>query len=135
MLVYNYHPITLEYTGCSEADPDPLDEGRWLIPACASTIAPPEAVSGKIRVFMNGAWAFEDICESPTLATEIEDTAEQKRINEILTQLESIDLQSIRPLRAIASGTQTTIDLVRLNTLDAQAQLLRDELALISASV
>ena len=47
MLVYNYHPITLEYTGCSEADPDPLDEGRWLIPACASTIAPPEAVSGK----------------------------------------------------------------------------------------
>ncbi|WP_353847390.1 tail fiber assembly protein [Pseudomonas sp.] len=46
--IYCCHPTTLEYIGTAKADPDPLDVGRWLIPAYAYTDAPPSAGSGQV---------------------------------------------------------------------------------------
>ena len=134
MLVYNYHPVTLEYTGSSEADPDPLDDGCWLIPSSSTLIAPPDPESGKYRIFINDAWAFESIPVEPLAPPVAEETAEKKRINEIISLLDALDLQSIRPLRAIASGTQTAMDTEKLAFLDDQARLLREELALLSGA-
>ena len=51
MKVYNYSAITGAFTYEEEADPDPLIEGRWLIPACATTIAPPSASADEIVAF------------------------------------------------------------------------------------
>jgi len=42
MKVYNYNPNNKVYTSVEDADPDPLIPGRWLIPAHATTIKPPE---------------------------------------------------------------------------------------------
>lgn len=60
MRVYHYHEITREYLGSSEAMEDPMEPGRWLIPAWATTIAPPEAVEGKVRYFDGLEWAYRD---------------------------------------------------------------------------
>lgn len=47
----------------------------------------------------------------------------------ILRELDAIDLQSVRPLRAKLAGTATAEDEARLASLEAQAQTLRTELA------
>lgn len=51
MKVYNYNPNNKAYTFGEEADPDPLIPGRWLIPAHATTIEPPEVKEGEVACF------------------------------------------------------------------------------------
>lgn len=138
MLVYNYHPITKEFTGFSEADEDPLDKGKWLIPASATVTPPPELIDGKYRAFIDGSWALINIPSDPIVVADIqpiviEEAEEQRRGKEIISLLEAIDVKSIRPLRAIASGSASTEDVEALGNLDAQAQSLREELAKILA--
>lgn len=41
MLIYNYHPDSGEFMGTSEADPNPVETGEFIIPAHATTIEPP----------------------------------------------------------------------------------------------
>lgn len=60
MKIYHYDQHTGEYMGDGEAAADPLEPGRWLIPAWATTIAPPEAVEGKVRYFDGLEWAYRD---------------------------------------------------------------------------
>jgi hypothetical protein len=45
MTVYNYHPVSGQFTGASEAEPSPMSPGEFLIPAYATDVAPPEACS------------------------------------------------------------------------------------------
>lgn len=47
MEIYCAHPLTREYLGPSIADPDPLEDGAWLIPAHAYTDAPPAVPAGQ----------------------------------------------------------------------------------------
>lgn len=47
MEIYCAHPLTGEYLGPSTADPDPLAEGNWLIPAHAYPDAPPSIPHGQ----------------------------------------------------------------------------------------
>lgn len=56
MDIYNYSNITGEYVGTSQADPSPLEQGVWLIPANATEIAPPSVTGNEVAVFENGAW-------------------------------------------------------------------------------
>jgi hypothetical protein len=58
MKIYNYHPISKEYTGESIADESPLEEGVYLIPAYATDI-PPVFKEGKATVF-SGGWKHVD---------------------------------------------------------------------------
>ncbi|WP_449103619.1 tail fiber assembly protein [Pseudomonas veronii] len=46
LVVYQAHPVTGEYIGPSQADPDPLEEGNWLIPAMAFAEPPPDTEPG-----------------------------------------------------------------------------------------
>jgi hypothetical protein len=52
----------------------------------------------------------------------------QKRIAEIQSQLDNIDHQSVRPLRAKLAGTDTQADREKLEELENEAAILRDEL-------
>ena len=36
MNIFNYHQITQIYLSTTEADPDPMDHGNWLVPANAT---------------------------------------------------------------------------------------------------
>jgi hypothetical protein len=47
MEIYCAHPITREYLGQTTADPDPLGEDNWLIPAHAYADAPPAVSAGQ----------------------------------------------------------------------------------------
>jgi hypothetical protein len=61
MKVYNYNFFTGEYVGESSADQSPLEQGVFLIPANATTIAPPAAEENKTINFENGVWVLKDI--------------------------------------------------------------------------
>ena len=56
--VYNYDPDTGEYLGPETAYESPIEPGVYLIPAHATTIAPPEADDGHVAVFADGAWTL-----------------------------------------------------------------------------
>lgn len=51
----------------------------------------------------------------------------------ILAELDRLDLQAVRPLRAIAAGTATETDRKKLAKIEEQAVQLRQELANITA--
>lgn len=56
MKIYNYHPTAFEFLHESIADPDPLDKGKFLIPANATTKEPPKVKEGHVLVFENNEW-------------------------------------------------------------------------------
>lgn len=58
MQIWNYNPATGELVGASTADPDPTSEGSWLIPAHATSVAPPAAQSGLAAVFSGASWSM-----------------------------------------------------------------------------
>ena len=55
------------------------------------------------------------------------------RYTAILAELDRLDLQAVRPLRAIAAGTATETDRKKLAEIEEQAVQLRQELANITA--
>lgn len=56
MQIWNYHPVTSELLGSGSADPNPVEEGEWIIPAHATTIEPDAQQPGRAHVFTGGAW-------------------------------------------------------------------------------
>ncbi|MET3602211.1 DUF4376 domain-containing protein [Martelella mangrovi] len=58
MDIYHFSVETGEYLGKRKADPDPLVEGRFLIPANAVTVAPPTAGPYEASVFAEGRWSL-----------------------------------------------------------------------------
>lgn len=71
-----------------------------------------------------------DIIETPLSQDEIN----QQRAEEIKGQLAELDAQAIRPLRVIMTGTSTDEDAEKLLEIEAQAEILRDELAELEGS-
>lgn len=57
MKIYNYDGTTGEFLNTTDAIQDPLDDTNFLIPAYATTVAPPK-LSGKVAVFNNGSWSL-----------------------------------------------------------------------------
>lgn len=57
MKIYHYHPITGEFMGQGLADPDPMTLGKYLIPAHATTVSPPQPAAGFALVFAGGSWS------------------------------------------------------------------------------
>lgn len=51
LAIFHYHRTTGECLGQGVADPDPLQEGQWLIPAFATAVAPPHAGPNEAAVF------------------------------------------------------------------------------------
>lgn len=131
MRIYHYGERG-QFVGSAEADEDPCEHGRYLIPRNATTAEPPEIPDGKeVRfepventidtpagpVTCNGmAWVIHD---APTVSQN--EPLPISRRAEILAALQVLDLKSIRPLREN--------DVSRIAALDAQAAALRVELA------
>lgn len=71
--------------------------------------------------------------KSTKTAAELQQEALQKanedRVSEIDARLEQIDLESVRPLRAINSGNNSQSDIDKLSALDSEAETLRLERA------
>ncbi|RAI27876.1 hypothetical protein CH338_29785, partial [Rhodoplanes elegans] len=58
MQIWHHHPRSGELIAAGVADPDPLTEGAWLVPAFATAVAPPPAAPGTVAVFDVGAWSL-----------------------------------------------------------------------------
>lgn len=56
LVIYSVHPLTREFLGEGLADPDPLEPGRWLIPAHAFIEAPPEVGEHEKAVMSDMGW-------------------------------------------------------------------------------
>ncbi|MDR0673343.1 MAG: hypothetical protein LBF93_06735 [Zoogloeaceae bacterium] len=56
--IFNYSAATGEFTGASYAAASPLEPGEYLIPANATTKAPPEAGEHETPVFKSGEWTL-----------------------------------------------------------------------------
>lgn len=61
MKIYHYHPDTGVFLGEGIADPSPLEQDVWLIPASATTIEPPQAPAGSQVVFSDGVWEIQEL--------------------------------------------------------------------------
>jgi len=59
MQIFHYHPETGHFTGLGFADPDPMNEGAWLVPAYATLQPIPDSRAGYLTVFKNGGWVQE----------------------------------------------------------------------------
>jgi len=57
MQIWHYHPITGELIGPGVADHSPLEPDTYLIPAHATTTAPPDGMDGHVRVWDGATWA------------------------------------------------------------------------------
>ena len=98
--VYNYNPDTGEYLGLETAHESPMEPGVYLIPAHATTIAPPEADAGHVAVFAGGAWTLvEDHRGEVWYDTATQERHEIKALDEVIsntwTQIEPPDHEAI----------------------------------------
>jgi hypothetical protein len=60
MKAYTYNEVG-ELTGEVNCQPDPLAFGMFLVPARATTVAPPRPRKGKMRIWNGKKWIFRDI--------------------------------------------------------------------------
>jgi hypothetical protein len=57
LAIYNYHPDHGAFVSVDEADPDPMVEGDYIIPANATAVEPPEMTTdGYVQCWRDGAW-------------------------------------------------------------------------------
>lgn len=144
--LYHYHRETGELIGQSMADPDPMEPGRWLIPANATTLTPPAPGPGQFPAWNGADWVLRDL---PQPAPEPAPPPPQEpppeptpyvpsRAEQIKVRLSMIDMASIRPARAVASSiaagqTAPAFDAAKLASLETEAAALRAELAGLAA--
>ena len=58
--IYLYHPITQEYLHKDVSERNPLDPTTPIIPACATTIKPPEKKDDYATVWVGNKWEFKE---------------------------------------------------------------------------
>ena len=63
MNIYHYIADSGIFYAEGVADESPLETGVFLVPAHATTIAPPEVTNPEVAVFKNGAWSVEVLPE------------------------------------------------------------------------
>lgn len=56
MDIFNYDPRTGAFTGASVADASPLEPGKFLVPAYAVTVPPPQFPSGSVAAWNDASW-------------------------------------------------------------------------------
>lgn len=60
-IIYHYNSDTGGYIGQGMADPSPVNPDTPIIPAFATTKAPPNEKDGYKAVFINGLWKLKKI--------------------------------------------------------------------------
>lgn len=110
-----------------------FEDGSWLcgedettIPDGAMIIGDDTRLADEIKQYPKVRLDFDDIDNIQVVPIE-----DKHRV--ILAELGRLDLQAVRPLRAIAAGTATDTDRQKLTEIEEQVAQLRQELANITA--
>lgn len=59
--IYNYDPNSGAFTTEAAADPSPLEQGVFLIPAFATDVAPPTTGANQVAFYSGGGWTVKNI--------------------------------------------------------------------------
>lgn len=102
----------LEGTGCVQPD--------WVIPDNSALATKIMSMDGFIPVTTEYGELID--VEPPEPTTE-------DKIFKLKQQLAALDLQAVRPLRAIAAGAATDEDKSRIDEIESKAEALRSEIA------
>ena len=89
------------------------------------------AEPGRYYVDNSGVWIKKTDQEFTNEQLQLQN---ERRKNEILSELENLDQQAVRPLRAQTVGLATDDDIVRLTEIEQQAAALRTEYRLLSSA-
>lgn len=139
--LYHYHRETGELIGQSLADLDPMQPGRWLIPANATTLQPPAPGAGQFPAWNGADWVLRAVPQPvPAPAPPPQEPPPEptpyvpSRAEGIRVRLSMIDKESIRPARAVAAALAAgkpapEFDAAKLASIEAEATTLRAELA------
>lgn len=131
MEIYHYDEQG-RFAGMSIAEADPMEPGKFLIPARATAVKPPEVSEGFEAVCDGEQWAIAKRQQKPL--DDAGPSAEDLRRLEIGEQLQEIDRQKIRPTADVVAALATSTEppkmaLSKLAALELQAAALRKELA------
>ena len=63
MRIYHYDPTTGEYLGEGNADPNPLEVGKFLLPAHATFESPPPEQPSQRRIWDGLTWQYKNLPE------------------------------------------------------------------------
>ena len=102
MNIYHFIADTGIFYAKGVADESPLEPGVFLIPAHATTVAPPVVSDPEIAVFKDGAWSIEVLPPPP----------------EPEPELEPIPLVELTPTEKLARSGLTVAELKELLGLD-----------------
>ena len=109
-------------------------DGTWevgadesVIPSGAMVLSDDSPAAQKIREYDR-----IKINSSENNSSEIEVIPIKNEQAEIFAKLEALDLQAVRPLRAIVAGTATETDRQKLSEIEAEVKKLRKEIGIIA---
>lgn len=127
MKVYLYNPENGEFTREDNAIESPAEEGVYLIPAFATTVAPPSVQEGEIAAFSGKGWTVRKKQTSPprTPATaRAAKLAEIKGTASAMLSAEDYIVQRHAEQRAL--GIPTSISTEEYTALLVKRQAIRD---------
>lgn len=90
--VYTYDPITKEYRDATQAPEDPKHPGRYLIPAFATEMEPPQPGENQKVVWGGEAWQLVDILQPEPKPEPTEEELRQReiwRLEDMLSERQS----------------------------------------------
>lgn len=109
-------------------------DGTWevgadesVIPSGATVLSDDSPAAQKIREYDR-----IKINSSENNSSEIEVIPIKNEQAEIFAKLEELDLQAVRPLRAIVAGTATETDRQKLSEIETEVKKLRKEIGIIA---
>ena len=109
-------------------------DGTWevgadesVIPSGAMVLSDDSPAAQKIREYDR-----VKLIPSENSSEEVEVSPIKNEQAEIFAKLEALDLQAVRPLRAIVAGTATETDRKKLSEIEAEVKKLRKEIGIIA---
>ena len=109
-------------------------DGTWevgadesVIPSGATVLSDDSPAAQKIREYDR-----VKLITSENSSEEVEVSPIKNEQAEIFAKLEELDLQAVRPLRAIVAGTATETDRKKLSEIEAEVKKLRKEIGIIA---
>ncbi|MBO6918371.1 MAG: hypothetical protein JJ858_08075 [Rhizobiaceae bacterium] len=121
MQIYNYHTITGEFLGTTEADENPLEPGEYIIPASATKLAPEFANSGEVAVFDGQKWG--NVIDHRGVEYWLSDGSHHTITQLGMTMPDNAHLEPIDP-KSVPARIGAFCDFIKLFTMDEQLKII-----------